>query len=165
MEPWQPLVKASINNETLPSQYTEKEVWKNDTYTVFVTRGLSAFAGQEKVTWLSLKRNDREPITDWRHKQWIKNQLVGEKNEGCEIYPSEDRIVDGSNQYHLWVFENPTLKFPFGFNEGRVQSRYPIEGGKQREWPDNMLPTDIEATEALVEEELQLHNQALSMFF
>lgn len=162
MKNWEPLVKQTVNDAHLPVILRELEVWGNDIYTVFVRRNMPTAMEGETVTWLSIKRNDKEPITDWRHKQWIKNQLVGEKNEGCEIYPSEERIVDGSNQYHLWVFENPMVKFPFGFDSGRVQSRYPIENGKQNPWPKNMLPGDIEENENKLNQELLKLNKTLN---
>lgn len=122
----------------------------NDLYTVCVNRGQPFFgadAGKITMCWLSIRRNDREPVTDWRHKQWIKNQLVGSENEGCEMFPAESRLVDGSNQYHLWVFEQTAAFFPFGFNEGRFISRRPMDGGRQRGFPKNMLPEDIEEME------------------
>ena len=89
------------------------EVWLNDVYEVAIDRG-------EQVTHLSIKRRDRKPCTDWRDFQEIKNQLVGEENEGVELFPAESRVVDLANQYHLWVLTDPTNRFPFGFDEGRV---------------------------------------------
>ena len=126
--------------------YSEKELWMNDIYTVHVNRHQKTPIGM--MTWLSIKRNDKQALPDWRHFQWIKNQLVGEENEGCELYPSESRIVDGANQYHIWVFEDPTIKFPFGFFEGRLVTRTSgVKGAVQREFPEDRLPKDIEEME------------------
>ena len=73
-----------------------------------------------KMIWLSIKRRDKESIHDWRDLQRIKNELVGPENEAVELYPAESRIVDTSNQYHLWVLADKDLSFPFGFNDGRL---------------------------------------------
>ena len=71
-------------------------------------------------TYLSIKRHDREPIGDWRVKQRIKNALLGEEWEAIEIYPKESRLVDASNQYHLFGWQGV---FPiFVFNSRYVLS-------------------------------------------
>lgn len=93
------------------------EVWKNDLYLVGVWRDKNEKG--KVVVQLSIKRHDGKPITpDWGHKQEIKNQLVGRDCEGVELYPAESRRVDQANQYHLWVIEDPTFRFPFGWKGG-----------------------------------------------
>lgn len=57
-----------------------------------------------KIWHLSIKRLDKEPIMDWRDLQAIKNQLCGLTVEAIQLYPSEVRLVDTSNQYHLFAF-------------------------------------------------------------
>ena len=91
----------------------QEEVWMNDTYQVNVRRGMDYPIG--RVTHLSIKRRDKQPITDWRDKQQIKNQLVGEENEGFELYPSESRLVDTANQFHIWVVEDTSVAVPVGW--------------------------------------------------
>lgn len=137
MELWQKLQKGKLIPRADGLDRTEGEVWINNIYTVFVNNRGSG------IVWLSIKRNDKEPCNDWRHFQWIKNQLIGEENEAIQIYPAESRLIDGSNQYHLFCFEDAAYKIPFGFNEGRKVSRRPMQNGKQRGWPKNMLPPDI----------------------
>lgn len=130
-----------------------EEVWVNDIYTVQVRRHLKVPAVLDEegkpflICWLSIKRNDQAPITDWRHMQWIKNQLVGEECEGCELFPAESRLVDGANQYHLWVFENPTFRFPFGFTERSVTESNQVKGTVQRPFPANRKPFDLQEQE------------------
>lgn len=41
----------------------------------------------------------------WAVKMQIKNELFGEKRAAIEVYPSQDRLVDAADTYHLWVFE------------------------------------------------------------
>lgn len=65
-------------------------------------------------TWLSIRRNDRKAIRDWRHMQQIKNALAGPEREGVEIYPAESRLHDTSNQYHLFVLPEGE-QLPFGY--------------------------------------------------
>lgn len=160
------LHKAEIINHLnlTPAQIADigaAEVWMNDTYTVFVRRSCMTLPPEENdnkpitLTWLSIKRNDKEPCRDWRDFQWIKNQLVGEECEGAELFPAESRMVDMSNQYHLWVFDDPETQFGFGFHEGRQISEIPMDNGKQRPWPKNRVPADLKEQEALSQKRLK----------
>ena len=83
----------------------DADVFKNDTYMVIVDYSpeLSpdihvADILKGEVTYLSIKRNDKEAIRDWRDLQEIKNILVGEENEGVEVFPAESRLVGTSIQ-------------------------------------------------------------------
>lgn len=51
----------------------------------------------------------------WAIKMQIKNELFGEKRAAIEVYPSQDRLVDAADTYHLWVFEKG-FKMPFGIH-------------------------------------------------
>lgn len=53
----------------------------------------------------------------WAVKMQIKNELFGEKRAAIEVYPSQDRLVDAADTYHLWVFEKG-FKMPFGIHPG-----------------------------------------------
>jgi len=116
-------------------------VFLNDTYQVS-TRGfrLPDFGGD----WvhLSIKRIDREAIRDWRDLQEIKNQLVGEENEGIELFPAESRRVDTANQYHLFVLKKKGQKIPIGFNERWIMDHDehdPVTQVKQRPFKSDDL--------------------------
>jgi len=140
-------------------EYEEREAWKNDTYTVHVNRhqkiGLRDDNGDPVLmTWLSIKRNDRQAKPDWRDFQWIKNQLVGEENEGCELFPAESRLIDGANQFHIWVFEDPTYRFPFGFTDGRIVTEKKFFGETQRKFPYSRRPKDLAACEERLQQEV-----------
>lgn len=94
-------------------------------------------------TWLSIKRTDKSAMHDWRELQRIKTVLCGGDREALELYPAEDRVVDTSNQYHLWVMP-PGERFPFGWTEravldgnGKTRPNYP----RQRPLPSYMEPT------------------------
>tara|TARA_Y100000593_G_C4302514_1_gene334116 strand:+ start:1069 stop:1575 length:507 start_codon:yes stop_codon:yes gene_type:complete len=89
---------------------SEATFYENDTYQVYEA-GLTetnqmCLDKRYKncgLTYLSIKRKDKKSIHDWRDLQEIKNQICGKDREGMEIYPSEDRVVDTANQYHMFV--------------------------------------------------------------
>ena len=110
------------------------EVYKNKTHMVIKTTGAGAKGMPDRI-WLSVKRNDRESFHDWRVMQDIKNQLVGRYHEMVELYPAESRKVDCANQYHIWGFDDPKFRFPFGFDQRRVESSKEAAkiGAKQRD--------------------------------
>ena len=114
-EPWTPFEIATPDPKC-PPWAKSNAVFVNSIYQVSVwyqdhpTFGL--------VAHLSFKTHDRQPRHDWREMQRIKNELCGEECEAIEIYPSEARLVDTSNQYHLYVFKD--FKIPLGFNERLV---------------------------------------------
>ena len=74
-----------------------------------------------KMTYLSIKRLDKQSIHDWRELMDIKNELTSPEQEAVEIYPAEWRRVDTANQYHLFVFPKD---FPpaFGYLERLVDT-------------------------------------------
>lgn len=98
-----------------------EEVYLNSRYQVQVYRGIKP-DGFPEVIWLSVKRRDKKAFLgkDWRDLQRVKNELVGPEHEAVELYPAESRLVDTSNQYHLWVFAEAGLRYPFGWAEREV---------------------------------------------
>jgi hypothetical protein len=103
--------------EALQNELDACEYWINDLYQV-AKRELRNAAGEVSAYHLNIRRRDGKPIfRDWRHFQWIKNQLVGDECEGLELYPAESRLNDTSNKYHLWVFADPTYRIPFGMQD------------------------------------------------
>ena len=88
--------------------------WKNDVYTVWQFEVLGS--GWEH---LSIKRNDRGAVLDWRHLQQIKDEICGPDREAVELFPAASRLLDAANQRHLWVY--PAGKcFPLGAWERSV---------------------------------------------
>lgn len=85
------------------------EIWKNNLYTVIITRNDAGTPFE-----LSIRRNDRQPVHDWRHFQMIKNQLVGFETEAIELYPAQSRIMDTANQYYLHCLP-PGQRLPVGW--------------------------------------------------
>lgn len=109
---------VELTDDQAQKHYEERmadEIWVNDIYQVAVRRN-------EAMVHLSIKRRDKKAARDWRHFQQIKNQLVGPENEGLELYPAESRLVDGANQFHLWVLADPESIIPTGFTDVRAVS-------------------------------------------
>lgn len=96
-------------------------IYMNNLYQVNVAVVRAPFGeGAGDVFWLSIKRRDRAPVHDWRDLQQIKNMIVGEQHEGFEVYPAESRLVDTANQYHPWVFMDPAVRMPVGYQRREV---------------------------------------------
>lgn len=111
----------------------EQQVFMNDKYQVNIRDAeiQKAHGDWPEMLHLSIKLISKEPIHDWRELWEIKNELVGEENEAVEIYPAASRLVDSANQYHLWVFKDPNLRLPFGF-QGEFVMEGSLNGSKQR---------------------------------
>jgi hypothetical protein len=104
--------------ETLQRYEDNSTYWKNDLYQV-QKRIFFNDAFQQDMVHLNIRRVDGAAIFDWRHRQLIKNELVGEECEAFEIYPAESRLVDTSNKYHLWCFVHPNVRIPVQIDGGR----------------------------------------------
>lgn len=116
-------------------------IWRNDIYTVHERRQAPKDNGLSgDLVWLSIHRHDRQPIRDWRHLQKIKNDIIGPEEEAIELFPAESRLVDTSNEYHLWCIIG--LTFPFGFGERLVSEGGFDIGAKQRPWHPDDRPAD-----------------------
>ena len=74
-----------------------------------------------KIDYLSIKRRDKKQCRNWSDFQEIKNLLCvdGEKRYAVEIYPPEDKLVNTSNQYHIWVLPLG-LDIGFGFRQRAI---------------------------------------------
>lgn len=128
---WTPFKKMEIPEEHMgiPGSQIAHELWVNSRYHVFVRFIKHPDVGE--LTHLSIKHNDKSCPRDWRELQRIKNELCGDEREALEIYPAESRLVDMSNQFHLWVMP-AGKRIPFGFFDGRLVTDTPAPNGKQR---------------------------------
>jgi hypothetical protein len=134
-QPWQPMAPATLIRHELPEHLRHfdidepRSIWMNDRYVAQV------IDHPDGITEISIRRTDREWPRDWRHFQRIKNELVGPEREACELFPRESRLVDGANQFHLFVLPKG-MDFPFGYwHRGVANGDEPILkgiGGKQR---------------------------------
>lgn len=95
---------------------------------------------------LTIMTHDHQPRHDWRELQWIKNQLVGDGVEAVEVYPSEDRVVDAANHYHLFCFPRLGTErgwLPFGFRARAVSEGSAPGGPSQRDFRPELRPEDV----------------------
>ena len=150
---WTPFYEAQLDpdnperNAALMKQANCHKVVKNSRYTVYI-RALPL-----GYTHLSIKRNDRSPMHDWREMQRIKTEILGPDVEAVEIYPAESRVVDGSNQYHLWCYP-PGVQCPLGFFDGRWVCDGGLMGEVQRpfENPSPELAAELVRTNKMLRE-------------
>ncbi|MCR9209034.1 MAG: hypothetical protein NXI28_12445 [bacterium] len=85
-------------------------MYQNSKYCVAVRKA-------DGVIRLAITNLDHSAKHDWRDFQRIKNELIGPDAEAVELYPSEDRLIDTTNTFHLW---SPIdHRFDFGFEKGR----------------------------------------------
>lgn len=130
-QPWGTWYVAHNNPETVAraqaaypdvdlSPSPTEQIVRNNRYTVIIDKLAAPEVPGGTIVYLSIKRNDRKPMRNWRDLQRIKNELVGREVEAVELFPAESRMVDCANQYHLWCLSSSEYRFPFGFRERAV---------------------------------------------
>lgn len=93
-------------------------------------------------------RSDGSGDIPWAVKMEIKNDLFGEKRVAVEVFPTQDRLVDVCDCYHLWVFEKG-FQLPFGIhprdkktvtvNRGSTRVRAIDGAGRARRWTNREM--------------------------
>lgn len=141
---WAPLIQTGI----LPDGSSS---WENDLYVVRKTTTPYLEGGTQIMFHLNIRRTDRGHLLDWRHKQYIKNQLIGPEEEAVEIYPAESRLIDGANSFHLWgIFGS---KVPIGWFEKRDVSEF-VGGGRGKQRPFDIPPPDLKQVDGKLIDEI-----------
>jgi hypothetical protein len=107
-------------------------VFVNSRYQVNV-RKYRAPAGFPDIGHLSIKRLDKGIVgrEGYRDFMRIKDEIVGPEYEAVQIFPARFDEIDTANQYHLWVFLDPSYRLPFGWHGRRIVSSEQPVGGKQ----------------------------------
>jgi len=95
------------------------DFYRNDTYFVMVERA-------DPFIHICIRRHDGDECKNWKHHQQIKSELIGPECEAVELFPAESRLIDTTNEYHLWVNPNPGYRFPFGFSWNRFVTDKPL---------------------------------------
>lgn len=141
--PWTKFEQAVMPKDDALHAEGFTEVWKNSRYQVWIRRP-SHWPGE--LIHLSIKRNDRNPMHDWRDLQRIKNEILGKEEEAVELYPAESRLVDAANQYHLWCFKGQ--RAPFGYEVRAVMGPTSLaEFDKAKQRPFEQRPDDLMSEE------------------
>lgn len=73
-----------------------------------------------------IRRHDGKPCANWNHLQQIKSELIGPEHEAVELFPAESRLINTTNEYHLWAHPTSGYRFPFGFSWDRFVMETPI---------------------------------------
>lgn len=82
------------------------------------------FGNVEHATITRIRKDASEKFTinmggsapiGWAEKMMIKNELFGENRFAIEVYPKQDKFIDVTDTYHLWVFDKK-LEMPFGIH-------------------------------------------------
>jgi hypothetical protein len=151
-DPWTPFERATgkDGNYQMFDGTHIFDIWKNSIYTVMTRVIRSSDPEAPEIIHLSIKRNDKAPILKWRDMQKIKNDLVGSECEAIQIFPAESRLVDTSNQYHLYCFNDPTYRIPFGYQERFVYEGN-SHGAVQEPFEDHVRPKDLISQEQMDE--------------
>ncbi|HET7786351.1 MAG TPA: hypothetical protein VIR81_10185 [Myxococcales bacterium] len=136
--PWTPFHEIEAPAELLPNNraWAEEGAARWFANSIYVVR-LIALKGEPPfgtVVCLTVRTHDHQARHDWRDLQRVKNEILGDSVEAVELYPSEQRVVDNSNYYHLFCF--PALatedgRLPFGFTE-RLVTEGAVAGSRQR---------------------------------
>jgi len=96
--------------EQAVQRMTAMNVYQNDVYLVEARH-------KTPLIQLSIRRLDKKTCNEWSDFQQIKNELVGPENEAIQIFPSESRLVDTGNEYHMWVYSDPNARMQLGFKD------------------------------------------------
>lgn len=143
LAPWTTFAQAVMPKDDALHAEGFTEVWKNSRYQVWIRRPSSEYG---ELIHLSIKRNDRNPLHDWRDLQRIKNEILGKEEEAVELYPAESRLVDAANQYHLWCFKGKHA--PFGYEVRAVLGPTTVaDYDKSKQRPFENPPDDLMSEE------------------
>lgn len=133
-------------NEDLRVHHSEESMWEyqywNNRYTV--AKYVYERECMPTVIHLSIHDHERSVTHDWRDYQKIKNELIGPEEECVEIYPAESRLVDTSNEYHMWCIQGFKFTDKFGFKQRWVAEVSEVRGrSKQRPFRNFERPNDL----------------------
>lgn len=150
---WTPFQRAYLPQDQVDAvNKTHRAVltacWVNSRYEVWIFE----WSAEDNpigfpMTQLSIKRRDKGVQRSWRELQRIKNELCGREREAVELFPSDKRLMDTANQYHLWVLPEGQM-YPFGYWDRIVGEVDDGSGAKQEPFPADDRPADLDEMEA-----------------
>ncbi|HEY3900422.1 MAG TPA: hypothetical protein VGM54_17575 [Chthoniobacter sp.] len=95
------------------------DIFRNNLYLVVIE-------STSPLVHLCIRRHDGQPCTNWNHLQQIKTELIGAEHEAVELFPAESRLINTTNEYHLWAHPKSGYRFPFGFSWTRFVMDNPL---------------------------------------
>lgn len=163
--PWTPMLPTvgRDGSHTMTDGTDRYTIYKNSRYTV-LKREFLVYPDAPLMIHLSIRRNDRKPVTSWRDLQKIKNELVNPECEGVQIFPAESRLVDNANQTHIFVCSDPNSRLPFGYGD-RLVSEGNHGGSVQEPFEEHVKPPDLADPEKIASamEEYRQRHQPISV--
>jgi hypothetical protein len=116
------------------------DIYCNEIYQVMIEKN-------GPLIHMCIRRHDGQPCKDWKERQQIKSQLIGPEYEAVELFPAESRLIDTTNEYHLWVHPSPQYRFPFGFNSNRcvIDSPQTLEEESYQPLPGGNVSSDVKS--------------------
>lgn len=70
--------------------------YKNSIYSVQV------YKKKNDSILLGIRRHDQKPSCPWKHKQAIKNHILGDEAWAIETFPPVSKLTDQANMYWIW---------------------------------------------------------------
>ena len=114
--------------------YKRSEYWQNNRILAILDKKSDTIHPNWRddldVWHLSFKYHDQSVSFDWREIQLMKNQICGEDIEMLMLWPHEKRLVDTSNQFHLWGSKDVVI--PFGWSHRLVENEAKMVNTSQR---------------------------------
>ncbi len=98
------------------------EAWRSRNFCVQIYDKPNSNAIRMSVSRTDIKGDRWVSGITWDDLQRLKRECGRGMNEGFEIYPKDDDIVNVANMRHIWIFKDES-KLPFGF--GRESSEDP----------------------------------------
>lgn len=118
--PWTPFEFTRFAND--PGTGAPEAFFANSRYVAIAVLPIVGWVGAhgDYDVHLSIRRQDREAESfPWRDLQRMKSELCGSEAEAVEVFPAESRLLDASNQRHLWV-RRPGRTWDVGLDGGRT---------------------------------------------
>lgn len=130
-----------------PCGEVSEDVSCNSRYQVQRQRVESQDDGPDAVLLLC-QRLDGIPLIPYRDRMHIKGEVVHRECEGVELLPACSRAPALMPGCALWIIDDPTFRFPFGFSE-RCVTDVSLDGSVQEPWLPEERPADCLSAEAL----------------
>jgi hypothetical protein len=130
--PWTPLCPIDKDQEGI--------IYRNSRYQLCLQR-FATLDGAPAIIRLYCQRLDGNPLIPYRDRMRIKDELAGAECEGIELLPARSRAVATMPGCILWIIDDTSFRFPFGFAE-RCVSECALDGAVQEPWPPEERPAD-----------------------
>lgn len=164
--PCQRLAPVSVGGKLVPSRETRGArgvrflVWRNAVYRVGAPDD-AAIMRRESTVQLTIDRSDGGARMDCAVMQELRNLTAGPEEYAVQVFPSEARLQDTSNTFHLWLVPSALrARALAGSTAVRVRR---LDGGRVTDWrhvqrvKNALLGADAEAWQEFPAEPTDAH--------